>query len=201
MPPEQQTAVIAPEGVSPAPVDEGEACVAALRALRVEFSRAAEPAAATGGCRVQNPVTLTSAITTRGRISFPEAPLLSCRFARQFVTWVNAADGIAALSKVWTGPGFQCRGRNGDQSAKLSEHAFGDAVDVTTLATADGRSIAIADAASPSARDYATLKLLRSSACNFFTTVLGPGANSAHATHFHFDLAQHGHSKDYRICE
>jgi hypothetical protein len=42
---------------------------------------------------------------------------------------------------------------------------------------------------------------LRTSACGYFTTVLGPGSNEAHKNHFHFDLALHGRSDNYRICE
>ena len=42
---------------------------------------------------------------------------------------------------------------------------------------------------------------LRISACGYFTTVLGPGANAAHAEHYHFDLGLHGKSGNYRICE
>ena len=45
------------------------------------------------------------------------------------------------------------------------------------------------------------LMALRVSACGYFTTVLGPGANAAHAEHYHFDLGMHGKSGSYRICE
>jgi Extensin-like protein C-terminus len=31
--------------------------------------------------------------------------------------------------------------------------------------------------------------------------VLGPGANTAHANHYHLDLGVHGTSGNYRICE
>jgi hypothetical protein len=41
----------------------------------------------------------------------------------------------------------------------------------------------------------------RTAACGYFTTVLGPGANAAHASHFHFDLAMRGKNGDHRICE
>jgi hypothetical protein len=34
------------------------------------------------------------------------------------------------------------------------------------------------------------LTAVRKSACGPFTTVLGPGSDSYHATHFHLDLAQ-----------
>jgi hypothetical protein len=43
--------------------------------------------------------------------------------------------------------------------------------------------------------------VLRTTACGYFTTVLGPGSNLAHATHYHFDLGVHGKSGNYRICE
>jgi hypothetical protein len=42
---------------------------------------------------------------------------------------------------------------------------------------------------------------LRTSACGYFTTVLGPGADAAHASHYHFDLGVHGKSGNYRICK
>jgi hypothetical protein len=42
---------------------------------------------------------------------------------------------------------------------------------------------------------------MRRAACGWFTTVLGPGADAAHAEHFHFDIARHGNSDFYRICE
>jgi Extensin-like protein C-terminus len=46
-----------------------------------------------------------------------------------------------------------------------------------------------------------SLRELRSSACGYFTTVLGPGTNAAHASHFHFDRGSHGKSGTNHICE
>lgn len=40
---------------------------------------------------------------------------------------------------------------------------------------------------------------VRQESCAYFTTVLGPGSNSAHATHFHFDMAER--RGGYRLCE
>jgi hypothetical protein len=42
---------------------------------------------------------------------------------------------------------------------------------------------------------------MRQAACGWFTTVLGPGADAAHAEHVHFDVLRHGASDNYRICE
>jgi len=54
------------------------------------------------------------------------------------------------------------------------------------------------ESASPS---FQVLRGLRATACGYFSTVLGPGTNQAHASHFHFDMAVHGKSQNYRICE
>ena len=35
----------------------------------------------------------------------------------------------------------------------------------------------------------------------WFTTILGPGTDAAHATHWHLDIMKHGSSEYYRICQ
>jgi hypothetical protein len=97
------------------------------------------------------------------------------------------------VDRISTGPGFECRGRNGDGSAKVSEHGYGNAVDITTIHLRNGKVLNVADST--------LLHGVRASACGYFTTVLGPGANAAHASHFHFDMGVHGKSGNYRICQ
>jgi hypothetical protein len=100
-----------------------------------------------------------------------------------------------------TGPGYQCRGRNGDNSAKLSEHAFGNAVDIERITLQGGDTIAIRDAMTIGAKFQPVLATLRATSCNYFTTVLGPGANAAHAEHFHFDMARRGKQGNFKLCQ
>ena len=102
----------------------------------------------------------------------PDRPTLNCRFARQFALWLSdSASAVvfaqmnASLARTSTGPGYKCRGRNGGISAKLSEHAFGNAVDIATIATADGRTIQIADAAVTTSAAFHLLHGLRAAAC------------------------------------
>jgi hypothetical protein len=45
------------------------------------------------------------------------------------------------------------------------------------------------------------VQTMRRAACGWFTTLLGPGSDAAHADHLHFDVLRHGASDDYRICE
>jgi hypothetical protein len=92
---------------------------------------------------------------------------------------------------------------DGDSStfAKMSEHATGNAVDILLLGLADKRQIGISAVANELNPDHRLLMALRLTACGYFTTVLGPGANTAHANQYHLDLGVHGTSGNYRICE
>ena len=160
-----------------------------------------------GRCTLEGAVALQSVATPGGKVELPDHPRLLCAFAVKFGRWIaeTAAPIVAAhagtsLKTISTGPGLECRNRNGEGSGKLSEHARGNAIDVASFELADHRRITIGDA------DLAiplvvALKGLRTSACGYFTTVLGPGSNEAHKDHLHFDLGLHGRSDNYRICE
>jgi len=182
-------------------------CFTSLRKSGVEFDALAT-SVGDGRCHVDAPVRLHAVRTADGEISLPDSPILNCQFARQFAMWLSDT-GVALVSthldiklaKISTGPGYECRGRNGDASAKLSEHASGNAVDITTITTANGRKIQVSDAGNAASPSYRVLRGLRTTACGYFSTVLGPGSNAAHAEHFHFDMGMHGKSRNYRICE
>ncbi len=196
-----------PEVSAPENTISGGDCFAALRMSNVEFETVATPVS-TGLCLVDAPVRLHAVPTTRGRVVLPDNPTLNCRFARQFTLWLSEAGAPvvyaqmnSSLAKLSTGPGFDCRGRNGDSSAKLSAHAFGNAVDIATITTADGRIVRVSDALVTTSPAFTLLRGLRMTACGYFSTVLGPGANAAHASHFHFDMELHGKSDNYRICQ
>jgi hypothetical protein len=159
-----------------------------------------------GACTLENPVAIASLPSPSGRIDLPARPVFNCRFARQFTEWAGdvVAPIISAhlgsnLASLSTGPGFECRGRNGDTSGKISQHGHGNAVDIDVISLADKRRIAVGqEKPGPEAR---ALKAIRMSGCGYFTTVLGPGSNEAHAAHLHFDLAVRGKNNNYRICE
>ena len=164
--------------------------------------------AASGRCKVPNPVQITKITSPSGRIDFPGEPILNCIFAKQFTTWVSDIAGPVvkeqtgeALAAISTGPGYECRGRNGDSSGKISEHAFGNAVDIASFKLASKESMPVANVAKTGNVESRWLMALRISACGYFTTVLGPGSNAAHAEHYHFDLGLHGKSGNYQICE
>jgi hypothetical protein len=182
-------------------------CLSALKALGVDFDSVPQPAGQ-ASCKVQQPVQLKSVRMRGVNLQLPDRPILNCAFARRFVSWLKEAGGPAAtatqgfaMTEFYTGPGYQCRGRNGDASAKISEHGYGNAIDVERIKFSDGQVFLVHDALDPSAKAYKTLKAIRKSACARFTTVLGPGTNAAHREHFHFDAGMHGKSATYKICE
>jgi len=179
-------------------------CRAAMEAAGATFNWIGE--AELEGCTVEQGVELVSVRLNDWQIEFPQKPTMSCTFASRFAQWTAeiAAPVVAGhtgvqLKAVVTGPGLVCRNRVGTSTTKVSEHAKGNAIDIAGFTLANKRSLAIGSTASePEAR---ALTAMRTSACGYFTTVLGPGANPAHANHFHFDYGKHGRNYNYRICE
>jgi hypothetical protein len=205
-PQDQPSATDGPEA-KPDPGVEMALCRAELKAQGVTFTIAEIPAT-DKSCTVSNPVAIAEIATPEGAVALPEQPTLNCVFAKRFSSWVSdiAAPVVMAhagtpLSSLATGPGYQCRGRNGDTTSKMSEHAFGNAIDIAAFRLADKKSVAVNAASLADKESGRWLTALRISGCGYFTTVLGPGANEAHAEHFHFDLGIHGKSGNYRICE
>lgn len=191
----------------PEPGETLALCRQELAGLGAKFTVPDMPAAG-GKCKVPNPVQISAISTPAGEVDFPAGPILNCVFAKRFASWVSdvAAPVVMAhtgegLAAIVTGPGYECRARNGDTTTKISEHAFGNAVDIAAFKLADKESLPVKNVAQTGNVESRWLMALRISACGYFTTVLGPGANAAHAEHYHFDLGLHGKSGNYRICE
>jgi hypothetical protein len=189
----------------PSPADLFQSCLSEMRSASLEFQVLGK--VSEGRCTLEGAVALQSVVTPGGKVELPARPRLSCAFALKFGRWIAetaapiiAAHAGASLKTISTGAGLECRKRNGESSGKLSEHARGNAIDVASFELTDRRRITVGDAdmAIPLA---VALKGLRTSACGYFTTVLGPGSNEAHKDHLHFDSGLHGRTDNYRICE
>jgi hypothetical protein len=143
---------------------------------------------------------------TKARVRLPDRPTLSCSFSERLSHWIRdlAAPLIAGtlaveLKAVRTGPGYECRNRNHANEGKISAHAFGMAIDITSLELSDGRVLAIGTTGDQ--QEQSAIDALRVAACGWFMTVLGPGSDTGHANHLHIDMMQHGTSDRYRICQ
>jgi hypothetical protein len=85
---------------------------------------------------------------------------------------------------------YSCRGMNGQRGAPISEHAFGNALDIAAFTLADGRQVTVKDGwrGEPEAQGF--LRDVHAAACQQFSTVLAPGSNAFHYDHMHIDLAR-----------
>jgi hypothetical protein len=164
------------------------ACRGRLRTLGVEFTeRAPEKDAA--GCALPWPI----AVKSLGRkITIAPEALMNCalaeataRFAQNIVSPAAKSAYGADLKSISQASTYVCRPRNG--SSKLSEHAFGNALDIARFTLADDTGIDVEKAPDEKAAKF--LDRVRAAACGPFKTVLGPGSDADHAQHFHLDLA------------
>ena len=141
------------------------------------------------GCALPYPLALSG---LPGGVDVEPEAVLNCtmaeavsEFARQQMSKA-ASDGLSAdLAAIGQASGYVCRPRNG--SNKLSEHAFGNAIDIASFRLSDGRTITVAPDLKGESRAF--VDRLRAQACGPFLTVLGPGSDADHANHLHFDLA------------
>jgi hypothetical protein len=130
---------------------------------------------------------------------------LACPMVSALDQWV--ADAVQPAAQRWFGQpvaeirqisAYSCRSMNNRRGARISEHAFGNALDVAAFVLADGRTITIKDGWRGRPAEQGFLRDVHAAACEQFTTVLGPGSNMFHYDHFHFDLMRRASGQ--RIC-
>ncbi len=95
---------------------------------------------------------------------------------------------------------YSCRPRNNQRGAKVSEHAFGNAIDIMAFVLADGREVSVVRGWKGEPAEQEFLRETFVGACRYFTTVLGPGSDQFHYDHLHLDLARHNPRGDRRVC-
>lgn len=168
--------------------DADQQCRQRLRALGAIFETK-PPLIEDDGCSVPAPLSVS---TLGAGLTLEPAGTMNCAMAETAATFAQTVISPVAqtvygsrLKAVANASAYVCRPRHG--SKKLSEHAFGNALDIARLVLADGTSIDVAATADPKAREF--LGRIRKAACGQFKTVLGPGSDADHATHFHLDLA------------
>ena len=197
-----------PPAPSPAPQPTAaQACLAELKANQVEAQIVPAPPAPVADCGVAEPVRLDSiGLSDTARIDLSGRPVLDCAFALVFTGFVRdlmsplaAAMLGSRLSAVGIVSGYRCGSPIRLPSGSPNPHGKGIAVDVAEITLADRRRVAVGHEANSA--EILFMKTMRRAACGWFTTVLGPGSDAAHAEHFHFDILRHGASADYRICE
>ena len=137
-------------------------------------------------------------------VSFSQPAIVNCNVAGQFNDWVSNAVQNAAqdnfgerVVSLDIAASYACRPRNNKAGAKMSEHGFGNALDVSGFTLESGRKIVVLKDYFGSRDERNFLRAVRSDACGTFHTVLGPGSDSSHKDHFHFDLANRRSGSTY----
>ena len=93
---------------------------------------------------------------------------------------------------------YSCRGMNGQPGARISEHAFGNALDIAAFTLANGYTITVKDGWRGAPEEQGFLRDIQAAACEQFNTVLAPGSNRFHYDHMHVDLMRR--PSGHRIC-
>jgi hypothetical protein len=193
-------------GTAAAGIMSRETCREQLAARHLTFSFT--PPVAEGDCAIPLAVRLRSLGVGGSEVAFSAQPILDCRLAERLADWIgNVVEPLArhhlgsGLAAIETGPGYACRKRNNQATGKVSEHAKGNALDIAAFTLTDGRRLAVRPKDESAPADAAFFAAVRTAACGYFLTVLGPGSDAAHAEHLHLDLGPHGRTLNYRICE
>ncbi|MCO6049888.1 extensin family protein [Mesorhizobium sp. RP14(2022)] len=167
-----------------------KACRARLKGLGAEFEDRPAEGDTEAGCSMPFPILLTR-LTKEVKVE-PGA-LLNCATAEAAATFTISTlqplsrevmtSDLVSLSQA---SAYVCRPRHGTN--KLSEHAFGNALDIGSFSFADKTELSVSPVPGDKGEEF--LREVRKRACGPFKTVLGPGSDADHATHLHLDLAE-----------
>ena len=145
-----------------------------------------------------------------GRLPLNKPLILDCSMIPTLEAWVSTSVEPAVesrfgaqLAELDSFGSYSCRSVDNLAGAQLSEHAFGNAIDISGFKLSDGREISVVhDWKREDTQEAAFLREAHAGACQQFTTILGPGADVFHYNHFHLDLAMHGSTNTgpRRIC-
>jgi hypothetical protein len=128
-------------------------------------------------------------------VSVSPAATLACPIVSELERWITNSVQPAAMR--WFGApvaeitqisAYSCRGMNGNPRANISEHAFGNALDISAFTLAEGRKITVKNGWRGLPEEQGFLRDVQAAACDRFTTVLAPGSNVYHYDHMHVDL-------------
>lgn len=130
-----------------------------------------------------------------GPVAVKPTATLACPIVSALDRWL--VDTVQPAAVRWFGQrvveikqisAYSCRGMNGNPHAHISEHAFGNALDIAAFTLADGRRITVKGGWHGVAEEQGFLHDVQAGACQQFTTVLAPGSNKYHYDHIHVDL-------------
>jgi hypothetical protein len=142
-----------------------------------------------------------------GAVALSQRATLACPVISRSDAWLTEVVQPAAamyfgssVVEVKSGS-YSCRPRNSQRGARMSEHSFGNALDVMAFRLADGREVTVVRGWRGAPEEQEFLREVFVGACDYFSTVLGPGSDAFHYDHFHLDLARHDARGTRRVCK
>jgi hypothetical protein len=147
-----------------------------------------------------------SPVNAFGAVAVTPTATLACPIVSALDRWLT--DSVQPSAMRWFGArvveikqisAYSCRGMNGSSRAHISEHAFGNALDIAAFTLADGRRITVKDGWKGMPEEQGFLREVQGAACQQFNTVLAPGSNAYHNDHIHVDLMRRNSRRS--ICQ
>ena len=152
------------------------------------------------GCEVAN----AWRVQSLGSISFSQSATMNCGMAHPLKRWLEYEVQPAAqrtfgesVVSIDVAASYACRARNNKSGAKMSEHGFGNAIDIAAFTLESGRKVSVLDGWHGDRDERRFLRGVHESACGPFRTVLGPESDRHHRDHFHLDLQNRRNGSTY----
>jgi hypothetical protein len=183
---------------------EERACLVRREVRTTPWLQPARAIREQGVCGIYKPLKVSA--MADGHVSVGPSATLNSPMTAAVEAWLD--DAVQPAAMEWFGApvveirqisSYSCRPRNNEAGEKLSEHAYGNALDVAAFKLADGRTITVKTDWNGDPYAQGFLREAIAAACTRFKTVLGPGVKY-HGDHFHLDLAHHNEAGTSRYC-
>lgn len=165
------------------------ACFMLLDQAGVAYTRLDRPSD-NPECGIEDGLTLDQSLTP-----YSDTLTMSCRLAATLYVWerhvvIPAAEELLGqgVKRIETMGSYACRRVNSASTGRWSEHAHGEAVDISGFTLDDGSRIMIEDDFAAADPRGEFLRRVRDRACGLFSTTLSPDYNALHHNHLHFDM-------------
>jgi len=147
--------------------------------------------------RSAGPPSFGELVATFARIGCPMAEALNVWMRDVVQPSAKARFGVE-VAEIRNMASYGCRTRNNRRGARMSEHSYGNGLDIGGFVLTDGREVSVLkDWRRGPVEAQAFLREIHAGACGMFNTVLGPGSDRFHENHLHLDLARHRGGKAY----
>ncbi len=140
------------------------------------------------GCGFTNAVTLDRSTTPYSQTLSMTCAQTAALYIWELHVMIPHAEELlgSPVHQIVTYGSYSCRNVAG--SARRSEHARANAIDIAAFKLADGRTIDVRSNWGRKTPEGQFLERVHAGACRLFSVTLGPDYNNAHADHFHFDM-------------